>query len=167
MRARRSLFGLLVLTTLCGIIYWLVPLHHFDFVKGTYAYDPRSDAPSALILANRPETFVVQLLIGKIQNGEPFPSKALQNVVSIEPTQVVVFFYTDWYAFAHVTIKFTYSDSTTNNEVFRLKAPSSTIVPLLVVDLSLGNEFQPLRDCFLESASTFYCPFPSEITNPP
>jgi len=61
----------------------------------------------------------------------------------------------------------TYSDGTTNNEVFRLKAPSSTIVPLLVLDLSLGNEFQSLRDCFLESDTTFYCPFPSEITNPP
>src|SRR5260221_1210640 len=77
----------------------LVQISHFNPLTGVYTYDPRTDQPSRLVLANRPDLVLVDALTKQLERDGTYPPNAPSNVVSVEPIRVDVSTYTDWQAY--------------------------------------------------------------------
>lgn len=109
--------------TVAGVL--LVLITHFNPLTGVYTYDPRTDQPSQLLLANRPDLVFVDALTKQLERDGTCPPNATAKVVRVEPIQVAVSTYTDWQAYAFVTTRLDYADGTSRVEEFRFHSVGS------------------------------------------
>ena len=130
MKRKRILVSTLVVclfVIIAGVL--LVRITHFNPLTGVYTYDPRTDQPSDLIVANRPDLVFLDVLTKQIEKDGTYPPNAAAKVVKVEPIQVAVSTYTDWQAFAFVTTRLDYADGTSRVEEFRFHSVGSNGSP--------------------------------------
>jgi hypothetical protein len=134
-RNGRSLVSLLVIVMLVIVAsVLLVRITHFNPITGVYTYDPRTDQPSSLILANRPDLVLLDVLTNQINRDETYPPTAVAKVVKIEPIRVEVSTFTDFQAYAFVTTRFYYADGASRVEEFRFQSVSSDGISLPIIN---------------------------------
>jgi hypothetical protein len=134
MKRRRILVSALVAGLFVAIAgVWLALIIHFNPLTGVYTYDPRTDQPSQLLLANRPDLVFVDVLTKQIERDGTYPPYAKATVVRVEPIRVAVSTYTDFQAYAFVTTRLDDADGTSRVEEFRFQSVSSEGISLPVV----------------------------------
>ena len=146
---RRILFlGLAVFLLVAVVVYLLSPLRQFNLVTGIYTYDPRTDQPSSLFLANRPDVVFLDVLTKQIEKDGTYPPSTKAKVVKVEPIKVDVSTYTDWQAEAYVTTRLDYADGTSRVEEFRFHSGGSEGAWLPIVgDITIRAVFGRLVGC--------------------
>jgi hypothetical protein len=128
--------------------YLLVRISRFNAVTGIYTYDPRTDQPSNLFLANRPDVVLFDALSKQIEKDGTYPPNARAKVVKVEPVKVDVSTYTDWQAYAYVTTRLEYADGTTRFEEFRFHSGGSEGAWLpFVGDITIRAQYRRLAGC--------------------
>ena len=135
MKRHRILVSALVvclLVALAGV--WLALIVHLNPLTGVYTYDPRTNQPSNLVLANRPDLVFVDVLTKQIETDGTYPPYAKAKVVRVEPIRVAVSTYTDFQAYAFVTTRLDYADGTSRVEEFRFQSASSDGISLPLVN---------------------------------
>ena len=147
-RRRTLLFNLVagLLVVMAGVL--LVRITHFNFLTGDYSYDPRTDQPSRLVLANRPDLVLVDALTKQLDRDGTYPTNATVKVVRIEPIHVAVSIYTDFQVYAFVTTRLAYADGTARIEEFRFHSVGSDGADLpLINGVSYHAFYARLADC--------------------
>jgi hypothetical protein len=125
-----------------------VLITHFNPLTGVYTYDPRTDQPSDLILANRPDLVFLDVLTKQIEKDGTYPPNAAATVVKVEPIQVAVSTYTDWQAFAFLTTRLDYADGTSKVEEFSFHSVGSQRAWLPIVgEITYHNYYARLIGC--------------------
>jgi hypothetical protein len=126
----------------------LVLITHFNPLTGVYTYDPRTDQPSRLVLANRPDLVFIDALTKQLERDGTYPPNATANVVRVEPIRVAVSTYTDWQAEAFVTTRLDYADGSSRVEEFRFHSVGSEGAWLpLVGDITYHAFYARLAGC--------------------
>lgn len=148
MKRRILLLGLVMFLFVAVVVYLLAPLRQFNLATGIYTYDPRTDQPSSLFLANRPDVVLLDILTKQIEKDGTYPPSVKAKVVKVEPIRVDVSTYTDWQAYAFVTTRFDYADGTSRVEEFRFHSVSSGGAWLPIVgDITIRAYYARLVGC--------------------
>jgi hypothetical protein len=135
-----------LLVSIAGVL--LVQMTHFNPLTGIYTYDPRTDQPSRLVLANRPDLVLVDALTKQLARDGTYPPNAAVSVTGVEPIQVAVSTYTDWQAYAFVTTRLDYANGTARIEEFRFHSVASEGASLPYhIDLTYHAFYGRLAEC--------------------
>ena len=147
-RTRRNLVSALVVCLLVSMVgVLLIQITHFNPLTGIYTYDPRTDKPSPLILANRPDLVFVEVLTKLLAKDGTYPPSAIVEVIKVEPIRVAISTYTDWQAYAFVMARLDYADGTSRVEEFRFHSVSSEGIELPYFDITYHAFYARLTGC--------------------
>ncbi|MBF6613071.1 MAG: hypothetical protein IVW55_08080 [Chloroflexi bacterium] len=114
-------FAVFVAGGLALVVGLVAAAYPCDIVNGSCRYDPRSQRPSPLFIAQAPEPFVVQYLNGQIKQNGTYPPGATSRVASFTPVLVRAGgFYSDWHVPAQVVVRIGYVDKSEQEVVFEL-----------------------------------------------
>jgi hypothetical protein len=162
MKNRLLTLGVVVSLAVCFIGYLLVSVSHYNFTTGFYSYDPRTDEPSGIFLANRPDRVLVEALTKQVGRDGTYPPAIPPNkkvrVIKVEPIRVDIGAQTDWQAYAYVTTRLDYEDGTSRLEEFRFHSSESGGVWLPNIgDVTIRAYYRALADCGEESPGKSIC----------
>lgn len=153
MRRRKVAFAAISLILICAVVYWFLPLRHFNFLTGTYTYDPRVDQPSRLIVVNNPDLVLMQALHKQIARDGTYPPGMPTKVTSVEPIRVALELYTDWYPATTVTTIVNYADGTYRTIDFIFAGAGG----MGIADFAYANHYAPLGECSEQTPTLSYC----------
>lgn len=127
-----------------------------SLISGVYAYDPRTTAPSQLIVRVPPEQQLRAQLQQQIARDGTYPQHTAADVVLFEPTWVNIDLRDG--GLARVDVRLRYTDGTAQIETFSLPALQRSAIALpLLPATSFRIVYGPPRECQPTAAHVSVC----------
>ena len=141
------LLGILAFVALIGVGIILSETSTCSFLRGTCGYDPRTQQPSSMFIAQPPEQFVVQYIQDEIKQYGTYPITATSTVSSVVATWVHAHgFNTDWLVQADVIVLVQYNTEAERHFDFELMGQTARTL-LGIENTTMFVGFGPLREC--------------------